>query len=81
MNANEHASDSSLSHSRAVCRTLAGVELLYASLFCHGDVDVARTSLSFKASSALRGNRRFGFGYRLGLASVLLVRPSPWCLP
>lgn len=60
-------------------RTLAGAELLYASLFCNGDVDVARTSLTFKASSSLRGNRRFDFGYRLGAASVLLVRAS-WLL-
>lgn len=55
-------------------RTLSGAELLYASLFCNGDVDVARTALTFKASSSLRGNRRFDFGFRLGAASVLLVR-------
>ncbi|CAM9905331.1 unnamed protein product, partial [Ectocarpus fasciculatus] len=53
--------------------TLAGAELLYASLFCNGDVDVARTALTFKASSSLRGNRRFDFGYRLGAATVLLA--------
>lgn len=58
-------------------RTLAGAELLYASLFCNGDVDVARTALTFKASSSLRGNRRFDFGYRLGAACVLLVRTPP----
>eukprot|EP00903_Cladosiphon_okamuranus_P016627 g15335.t1 len=50
-----------------------GAELLYASLFCNGDVDVARTALTFKASSSLRGNRRFDFGYRLGAACVLLA--------
>ncbi|CAN0025236.1 unnamed protein product [Laminaria digitata] len=54
-------------------RTLSGAELLYASLFCNGDVDVARTALTFKASSSLRGNRRFDFGYRLGAASILLA--------
>ena len=54
-------------------RTLSEAELLYASLFCNGDVDVARTALTFKASSSLRGNRRFDFGYRLGAASILLV--------
>eukprot|EP00904_Undaria_pinnatifida_P011262 jgi/Undpi1/7266/HiC_scaffold_22.g09739.m1 len=54
-------------------RTLSEAELLYASLFCNGDVDVARTALTFKASSSLRGNRRFDFGYRLGAASILLA--------
>ncbi|CAN0352221.1 unnamed protein product [Ectocarpus sp. 6 AP-2014] len=51
--------------------TLAGAELLYASLFCKGDLDMARTGLPFKASSSLRGIRRFGFGYRLDAATLL----------
>ncbi|CAM9750231.1 unnamed protein product [Discosporangium mesarthrocarpum] len=59
--------------SRDLDRTLGGVELLYASLFCHGNVDVARAALTFKASSSLRGNRRFDFGFRLGAAAVLLA--------
>ncbi|CAN0227530.1 unnamed protein product [Ascophyllum nodosum] len=62
-----------LFESRDLNRTLAGTELLYASLFCNGDVDVARTALTFKVSSSIRGNRRFGFGFRLGVAIVLLV--------
>ncbi|CAM9488146.1 unnamed protein product, partial [Ectocarpus sp. 8 AP-2014] len=51
--------------------TLAGAELLYASLFCKGDLDMARTALPFKASSSLRGIRRFDFGYHLGAATLL----------
>ncbi|CAM9790156.1 unnamed protein product, partial [Ectocarpus fasciculatus] len=53
--------------------TLAGAELLYASLFCNGDVDVAQTTLTFKASSSLRGNKRFDFGYPLSAATVVLA--------
>ncbi|CAM9647310.1 unnamed protein product [Ectocarpus sp. 8 AP-2014] len=54
--------------------TLAIAQLLYASLFCNGDVDVDTDGPDLEGIQlSLRGNRRLDLGYRLGAATLILV--------